>query len=146
MRYGAHIYLWTERWDDRSLPLLDRLKGLGLDCCELVCGDDVHFDPRLARRHAESLDMTLTLSPGGLWPGECDISDDDPARRELGLRWHCRSLDLAGELGAVAYTGAIYGHPGTVRRRMMPADELARTAENLHELAEYGRARGGGCA
>ena len=45
-------------------------------------------------------------------------------------------------MGAVAYTGALYGHPGTVLRRIPPADEYSRTAEGLHALAEYGAAQG----
>jgi len=45
-------------------------------------------------------------------------------------------------MGAVAYTGALYGHPGTVKRRVPPADEYPRTAEGLRALAEYGAAAG----
>ena len=33
--------------------------------------------------------------------------------------------------------GAIYSRPGYVCRRPQPEDELPRTAENLHALAEY---------
>ena len=66
-----------------------------------------------------------------------DISDDDPANRAFGLQWHQHWIDLAAELGAIAYTGAIYGHPGQVRRRNPPPDELPRTAENLHHLATH---------
>ena len=39
-------------------------------------------------------------------------------------------------MGATAYTGALYGHPGTVKRRQPPAGELP-DAEGLHRLAEY---------
>jgi D-psicose/D-tagatose/L-ribulose 3-epimerase len=50
-------------------------------------------------------------------------------------------IDAAGEAGAVAYAGAIYGHPGHVERRRPEADELARAASALHELAEHAAAR-----
>ena len=59
-----------------------------------------------------------------------------------GLAWHCQQIDLAGEMGAAAYTGALYGHPGTVKRRVPPADEYPRTAEGLHRLAEHAASRG----
>jgi D-psicose/D-tagatose/L-ribulose 3-epimerase len=58
------------------------------------------------------------------------------------LTWHRKQIDLAAELGAVAYTGALYGHPGTVKRRMPPADEYPRTADGLHRLAEHAASRG----
>lgn len=141
MHFGAHIYLWTDRWTDESLHILDRARELGLSWVELAAGDDVHFNPELTRRRAESLGLKLTLSPGGLWPADADISHDDPANRQRGLEWHRRAIDLAAACGCVAYCGAIYGHPGTVMRRVPPADELPRTAENLHSLAEYAARR-----
>ena len=51
-------------------------------------------------------------------------------------------MTTAAALGAVAYTGALYGHPGTVLRRIPPVDEYPRTAEGLHALAAYGAALG----
>ena len=142
IRYGAHCYLFTDRWTDDQLPLLDTVKALGLGHFELATGDDVFFTPSLTRQRAERLGLTLTASPGGLWPVACDLSADDPADRALGLAWHKHQVDVAAEMGAVAYTGALYGHPGVVKRRIPPADEYPRTAEGLHALAEYGAACG----
>ena len=137
MKYGAHIYLFTERWQDDQLHLMDLGAELGLQMWELSVGDDVHFTPRLTRDRAEALGLDLAIGPGGEWPVECDLSADEPSHRALGLAWHKQQVDLAGELGAVAYAGALYAHPGVVQRRVPPPDEYARTAEQLHALAEY---------
>ena len=142
MKLGLHCYLFTERWSDDRLDILDTARDLGAECFEVVVGDDIDFTPRLTRQRAEALGLTLTVGPGGLWPTECDISADEPADRARGLAWHCQQIDLAGELGAAAYTGALYGHPGTVKRRVPPADEYPRTAEGLHRLAEHAASRG----
>ena len=142
IQYGAHCYLFTDGWSDDHLPILDTAKALGLDVFELVVGDDVSYTPYLSRQRAENLGLALTVSPGGLWPVNCDLSAGDPADRERGLAWHQRQVDIAAELGAVAYTGALYGHPGVVQRRLPPADELPRTAEGLHALADYGARHG----
>lgn len=141
MKYGAHCYIFTDRWSDDSLPILDRMKALGLDVAELSVGDDVSFTPPLTRRRAEALGLTLVIGPGGAWPLSADLSSDEPAERSAGLAWHCRQVDLAAELGAAAYAGALYGHPGVVKRRRPPADEYPRTAEGLHRLAEYAARR-----
>ena len=58
------------------------------------------------------------------------------------MAWHRRQVDLAGELGATAYAGALYGHPGVVKRQRPDTDEYPRTAEGLHALAEYAAAQG----
>ena len=142
MQYGAHIYIFTDRWADDQLHLLDTMRSLGLDLAELSVGDDVHFTPARTRQRAQELGLTLTVGPGGAWPLHCDLSADDPAERAAGLAWHRRQVGLAAELGAVAYAGALYGHPGVVKRRRPPAGESAWTAEGLHDLAEYAAAQG----
>ena len=142
MKFGAHAIVFTDRWSDGSLPILDRVKASGLDCFELSVGDDVHFDCAAMRRHAESLGLELAISPGGEWPLTGDLSSDDPAERAEGLAWHKKQVDTAHEIGATAYCGCAYGHVGVVKRRRPPAEEFPRTAEGLHALATYAEARG----
>ena len=142
MILGVHTYLFTDRWADERLDILDTAVMLGAGAVEIPVGDDVHFTPSLTRRRAEELGLRTYLGPGGLWPSACDLSSDDPEERAAGLVWHKRQVDLANEMGAVAYTGALYGHPGVVKRRVPPSDEYERTAEGLHKLAEHGSQRG----
>jgi D-psicose/D-tagatose/L-ribulose 3-epimerase len=142
VKYGAHCYLFTKSWSDADLRYLDLARELGLDMFELSVGDDVVFDPRLTGRRAAALGLDLVIGPGGLWPLDCDLAADDAAGRVLGLVWHKRQVDLAAELGAWAYAGCLYGHPGVVKRRRPPADELSHAAEGLHALAEYAAGRG----
>ncbi|HUT26281.1 MAG TPA: sugar phosphate isomerase/epimerase family protein [Sumerlaeia bacterium] len=142
MKFGAHTYVFTDRWSDDCLRLLDLAKQLGLDCIEIGVGDDVPFSPALTRRRAGELGLDLAVSPGGLWPLECDLSSDEDSEREAGLAWHKRQVDLAAELGAVAYCGSIYGHTGVVKRRRPPPEEFPRTAAALRQLAEYGKEQG----
>jgi len=67
---------------------LDTARSLGLTLFEVSLGDDVQFDRRRLRRHAELLGVELTVGPGNLWPMNCDISDDDAGHRHLGMAWH----------------------------------------------------------
>lgn len=142
MKYGAHSYIFVDRWADTHVGLLDTARELGMDCFELGVGDDVVFTVELTRRRAAELGLELLISPGGAWPLEYDLSSDSPEDRQRGLAWHQRQVDLASELGAVAYCGALYGHPGVVKRRRPPADEYERVAASLHVLAEYAAHRG----
>jgi D-psicose/D-tagatose/L-ribulose 3-epimerase len=139
---GVHSYLWTEYWSDAALDILDAARGLGAEFMEIGVGDDVQFTPRLTRQRAEVLELALCLGPGNAWPLVCDLSSELAEERALGLAWHQKQVDLAAELGALAYGGALYGHPGVVKRRIAPPDEYERIAEGLHRLAEYGRQRG----
>lgn len=142
MRFGAHAYLWVNGWSDGDLHVLGRAKALGLDCVEIPIGDDILFTPRLTRERAAALGLELTVSPGGRWPEECDIGSRDVDRQAKGLAWHRRAIELAGEVGATAYTGAIYGHPGVVERRLVTEDDYLVIAGHLRSLAEYGAGLG----
>jgi D-psicose/D-tagatose/L-ribulose 3-epimerase len=142
IRYGAHCFLFTERWSDKDLHYFDVARDLGLYGFEIAVGDDVTFNLKETRQRAQALGLQLTLSPGNTWPFECDISSDDPEERKLGLAWHKKWIDAASEVGAAAYTGALYGHPGTVKKRYPPKEELEWTAEGLHELGTYAAKHG----
>jgi D-psicose/D-tagatose/L-ribulose 3-epimerase len=142
MIFGVHAYLFTDRWTDERLDILDTAATLGAGAVELPVGDDIHFTPILTKRRAEQLGLRTYVGPGGIWPLECDLSSDDPEERASGLAWHKRQVDLAHDMGAIAYAGALYGHPGVVKRRVPPPDEYERTAEGLHKLAEHGSQRG----
>ncbi len=142
MKFGSHTYMFTDRWSDECLNVLDTVKELGLDCFEVAVGDDVFFSPALTRRRAQALGLELTVGPGGLWPVECDLSSSEISERQAGLVWHKKQLDLAGALGAVAYCGCIYGHTGVVKRHPPQPAEYERIAEGLHQLAAYGQDRG----
>jgi D-psicose/D-tagatose/L-ribulose 3-epimerase len=142
MKTGAHCYIFTDSWSDASLPILHEARALGLSCLEIAVGDDVDFTPALTRRRAEQLGLELVVSPGARWPVECDLSAADASWRARGLAWHKKQVDLAAELGAVAYTGALYGHTGMVERRPPLPEEYARIAEGLRDLAGYAQARG----
>jgi D-psicose/D-tagatose/L-ribulose 3-epimerase len=142
IQYGAHCYLFTDRWSDEAIPYLETAKELGTDVFEIAIGDDVMFTPEYTRRKAEEPGMVLTTGPGGAWPLECDLSSDDAHERRQGLEWHKRQIDTSAEIGAFAYTGAIYGHPGVVKRRIPPSDEDLRIAGGLHQLADYAEQQG----
>ena len=84
---------------------------------------------------------SLTVGPGNLWPLDCNISADDPRHRRLGLAWHKKIVEQAAELGAAAYCGALFGHPGHVCRRRPPSEEKIGPIEILNPTVEDDRRR-----
>lgn len=136
-KFGAHQFLWKSHWTDGDAGILDRARGLGCAFFEVSLGDDVFFDRGRLRRHAAALGIELTVGPGNFWPEDCDISAADSSHRQRGLDWHKKMINWAADIGAIAYCGAIYSHPGHVCRRRPPKEEMPRAAENLNQLAGY---------
>ena len=142
MKYGSHIYLFTDHWADDQLWVIDQATALGLSCLDIAIGDDITFNTTLCKRAARDANIELMISPGGDWPLAADISSDNAEERAFGVSWHKQQIDLAHELEAVAYTGAIYGHTGVVKKRRPPAEEYQYCAEALHELGAYAESKG----
>lgn len=142
VRLGAHAFVFTDHWTDASLGILDQARELGLDGVEIPVGDDVVFDVDAVRRRAEALGLSLVISPGAEWPLRYDLSSANEPDRRAGLDWHRAQLDLAAELGAQAYAGSLYGHPGVVRRERRGSEEWRWAADGLHQLACHGARRG----
>src|SRR5919202_6246677 len=105
---GAHSYIFTDRWTDDTLEVLETAKELGLDGLEIAVGDDVVFDAAHLRHHAEALGLGLLISPGGRWPLACDLSSASVVERQHGLAWHQRQVDQAAAW-ARAGSGCITG-------------------------------------
>jgi D-psicose/D-tagatose/L-ribulose 3-epimerase len=140
MRFGAHVFVWQDQFtDDDLLRILENAKEWGLSFLEIPIGDDIIFSPQLISKQAQDCNLELVLSPGGNWPMNCDISLESQSDRIKGINWHKKAIELSAESNAIAYTGAIYGHPGAVLRRGPCQDELERTAEGLNELATFSK-------
>ncbi|MEI6782685.1 MAG: hypothetical protein WCQ21_17385 [Verrucomicrobiota bacterium] len=58
-KFGAHQFLWKSLWTDADAGILNRAHALGLTLFEISLGDDVCFDYRRLRRHAEALGIEL---------------------------------------------------------------------------------------
>lgn len=138
MRFGAHVYLWTEHWTRDPARLFGHAAELGLEWVEVSVGEDVTFDGLAVRRAAQAAGLEVAASPGGLWPMERDLSLADPDLRRDALAWHLRFLQDTADLGGMAYTGALYGHPGNVPRRFPTEEEYRWMAEGVHALAQRG--------
>ena len=138
MKYGAHIFLWIERWDNSQLGLFERAKKLGLDVLEIAVGDDVEFDSEKIKAAASDSQIELLISPGGVWPMAADLSQPD----KYALEWHKHWIDQGALAGATAYTGALYGHPGRVEKIAPSNSEFKIVCENLKELSTYAENKG----
>lgn len=138
MKYGAHIYIFDERVDTPwVIDLIGRFAQLGLDFIEVPLGDNVRLDPPAIRDALARHGLELVTSPGGDWPMDRDVSSPDAAGRQAGVEWHKRCLEVSAACGALAYTGAIYGHPGQVRYTLDSRQDARRAVSGIAELADY---------
>jgi D-psicose/D-tagatose/L-ribulose 3-epimerase len=135
MKLGIHAMAWTSHWSDESLPLIDRVASLGLDFIEipLMDVDDVHPAPIRARLEDAGIDVVTST----VLSESTDITSDDAAVREAGLKYLRRCVDVTAQLGATQFSGVIYAMHGKRPRDRPGQQEWEWSAECLARLAEH---------
>ncbi len=134
MKLGIHAYAWCSQWSNDTLPLIDRVKGLGLDFIEvpLMCLDTLDAEAvrdRLASVGLDACTSTVLL-------GDTDISSDDAAVRTRGVAYLTECVRATHALGATSFSGVIYAqHVKPAARRPTEAT-WQYSAECLREVAD----------
>ena len=81
MKLGLHCYLFTDRWSDDCLGILDTAPSSAPRASRSPSATMSSSRRGSPGSGPEALGLTLTVGPGGLWPLECDLSADEPADR-----------------------------------------------------------------
>ncbi len=133
MKLGIHAYAWCAQWSNDTLPLIDRVKQLGMDFIEipLMCLET--FDAVAVRARLEQVGLGAVTSTVLL--GDTDITSDDPAIRANGVAYLCACVRATAEIGARSFSGVIYSQ----HVKQLPARPEERhwhySAECLREVA-----------
>ena len=137
MRFGAHAFAWTPRWDAHSAETVIRSAAAhGLDFVEVpLLGLDT-FPRAETRGLLDDHGLAVTTSLG--LPADAHMPFDPSAA----LRYLTGAIGLAAELGADTLTGALYTNLGTHTRRPPTQEELAVCAATLKQAAQVAAGHG----
>lgn len=106
MQVGANSMIWTLPLTDADLGLVRHVRELGFDVFEVVIGrEPPQFNVQRMREALDAQGLGRTLC-GGLG-ADMDITSPDPAVRARGLQHIHTALDLAKQLQAPVFLGAL---------------------------------------
>jgi D-psicose/D-tagatose/L-ribulose 3-epimerase len=136
MKFGMNLFLWdTDVTDERYVPLLERLAGMGFDGVEVPIFDaDAERIGALGRR----LDG-LGLERRAITAASADTSliSADPAVRRAGIDHLKAVLDCAQAGGMDLLAGPFYAGLGVMSGAAPTDEEWALGVEGIREVAEY---------
>ncbi len=137
MKLGIHAYAWCSQWSNDTLPLIDRIKGLGLDFIEIPLMVLETFDAQAVRERLAAADLGVCTSTVLL--GDTDITHDDPDIRRKGIAYLKACVKATHDCGATNLSGVIYSqHIKPATRR--PTEETWQwSADALREVAAYAK-------
>lgn len=140
MRFSAHCLLWTDKWSNDKLALIDRAAGLGLDAIEIPLRNHAVIDPQAIKERSARAGIDVVCCMG--LPQDADITSTDATLRAAGVHFLKATVEKAAALGSSLVTGVITAPWNKLVGRGPTEEELNRSAECLREVARYAQAHG----
>ena len=126
MKFGANTQIWVAPFEQKDLPLIDKVAALGFGMIELgYASVEPPFNVG---------DVKRRLADTGLTPGVCsflsaehDIANSDPSVRKRGVAYMQALIATVAALGGQILSGPLYAE--LFRARYLSADERAQEWE-----------------
>ncbi len=145
-QFGASTFIWVSPFSGETLSLIDSVAEMGFDLIELCIEDPATIDLAAIRGRLAAAGIGALVC--GAFGPDRDVSSDDPAIRENGLRYITQCIEIAAGLGAPFVAGPMYSATG--KTALVPKEkrtqQLAWAAENLTRAADAAATRGVGLA
>jgi D-psicose/D-tagatose/L-ribulose 3-epimerase len=139
MRFGINSLLFTETFDERDLPLLERCREFGFDVLEITPVEPDRFPARRVRQLTDTLGISVNVNFA--LSEEANTISPDPEVRRRGVALLKKIVDLCSEAGAEIYCGANYCAWKYFTGQRRTEDEWNWAIECYREVAEYARDR-----
>ncbi len=135
IRFGVHLFLWAERFDEAAIPLIRKAKGMGFDGVEIPLMPLETINIEKTRRELKKNDMQCLGSVG--LPLDKDITSSDEETRHRGIEYLKRCAEVVSELGGDAINGVVYTAWGKITGKSRTEEEWRLSVEALKEVCKY---------
>ncbi len=140
VKFGVHLFLWADKFDDSSLPLIAKAKKMGFDGVEIPMMDLESINVEKTKRELEKNKM-VGLGSVGL-PLDKDITSNDEVTRRRGIDYLKRCVEVTSELGGDAVNGVVYTAWGKITGKSRTEEEWRRSVDALKEVCRHARSFG----
>lgn len=140
MKLGANSLIWTARFDEEHLPLLDEIKAHGFDGIEIARFDFDGFPAAKIRQAAADLELKIVFLSA--FTGDLTLASDDASIRRKSADHLRAACDATVALGADTLVGPFTTAVGYLPGRRRTQDEWARVVEALQSVAGHFEASG----
>ena len=135
LKFGMNTLLWSIDFNDKILPVCEKLKEFGFDGIEAPIFDhDVKKYERLGKR-LDDLGLGRTAVTCR-YPDDNPISTD-PKVRALGVTNTCKIIDCCQALGVEVLAGPYHSCMGLFTNKAPTADEWKWSIEGMRKVAEH---------
>jgi len=121
VKFGVHLFLWTERFDDSALHLISKAKKMGFEGVEIPLMEIEAINIEKTKRELKN------------------ITSSNEETRRRGIDYLKRCVEIVSDLGGDAINGVIYTAWGKITGRSRTEEEWRYSVESLREVCRYAR-------
>jgi len=139
-KYGINLLLWSDFFNNESLPLMQKVADLGFDGVEIPIFDPKVVDIKATRDAIKSAGIECTTC--AILGDDRDIISDDLAIRENAKNYMKECINISADLGSTIFCGPLYSAVGKLVGRSRTKVEWDRAVTGLREVAKYAGEKG----
>lgn len=139
VKYGFHLFLFTDRFDEKSFSLFQKAKSLGFDGVEIPITNPSNVNVSKTRRALEDAGIGCTVSAG--MSRRNSILSASKQVRMKGIKYLKQCVDISAELGSDVVSGVLYGAWGVLVGRGRTDEEWDRSVAAFKEVCTYARGK-----
>ncbi len=139
MKFGTYFAYWEQEWNGDFARYCEKVAKLGFDILEVGAGaladmSDAQLASLKSAATANGVDLTACI---GL-PADCDVSSEDAATRERGLKLLEKIIVAMEKVDCAVLGGIIYAYwPCDYRRPVDKPAVRARSIESVRKTADF---------
>lgn len=135
IKFGIHLFIWTSRWDNSSLDLVNKAKDIGFDFIEIPLIWSDFFSPEKLTQRLKSTGIECCASV--CLTDKTDITSSDKDIRANGVRLLKNCIITANKIEAYFLIGVTYSAFGKNIGRPPTEEEWNFSASCLREVARF---------
>jgi D-psicose/D-tagatose/L-ribulose 3-epimerase len=133
-KIGVISMTYVRPFTAAHFPLFARMRGAGMEFCELLVPEEGELAPEAAAEAAKEAGLALVLA--ARVNVERDLASEDAAARTAGIAYLRRCVDVAVACGADLVGGPLYGTPLVFAGRAPRPFDAAERAERVARVVE----------
>lgn len=135
-RFGVHTLIWSERFTEKDLPLIEKAKSLGFEVLNISIRPET-FPTELVREKAKEVGIELVATTG--LRKDTNLIDPDPKIRRSGIEALKQIVDINVQIGSRILGGVNYAAWGYLTGRPRTEDEWNWSVQCMREVALYAK-------
>jgi len=135
-RFGVHTLIWSERFTEKDLPLIEKAKSLGFEVLNISIRPEI-FPTEMVKKKVKEVGIEIVATTA--LRKDTNLIDPDPKIRKNGIELLKQVVDINVQIGSKILGGVNYAAWGYLTGRPRTEDEWNWSVESMREVGLYAK-------